>query len=159
MTQKKLALWLKLIIIVIAVCGIIAYAVVIPNYGMSLAARYPEFSGRFWPWLVFIWISGIPCYAVLVLGWLITSGIAKDQAFTVRNARYMKWISQLAAADSVFFLAGNLVLWFLNMSHPGIVLLSLVVVFAGIAVSVAAAALSHLIGKAADLQEQSDLTI
>lgn len=45
------------------------------------------------------------------------------------------------------------------MSHPSVVLFSLVVVFGGIAVAVAAAVLSHLSKKAALLQEQSDFTI
>ena len=48
---------------------------------------------------------------------------------------------------------------FLNMNHPGILLLSWLFVFAGVAVAVAAAVLSHLIKKAAALQEQSDWTI
>ena len=38
-------------------------------------------------------------------------------------------------------------------------LMCLIVVFVGVAISVAAAALSHLVMKAAMLQEQSDLTI
>ncbi len=53
----------------------------------------------------------------------------------------------------------KLVLLFLNMSHPGVVLGSLLVVFAGAAAAVAAAALSHLVRKAALLQEENDLTI
>ena len=48
---------------------------------------------------------------------------------------------------------------FTNMSHSGVALFSLLIVFAGVAVAVAAAALSHLVQKAAVLQEQSDLTI
>ena len=47
----------------------------------------------------------------------------------------------------------------LNMSHPGMTLMSMLIAFFGVAVSIASAALSHLIVKAADLQEQSDLTI
>ena len=45
------------------------------------------------------------------------------------------------------------------MSHPGVLLFSLAVIFAGIAVAVVSAVLSHLVAKAGDLQEQSDLTI
>lgn len=45
------------------------------------------------------------------------------------------------------------------MSHPGVALFSLLVVFAGVAVAVASAVLSHLVQKAAVLQEQSDFTI
>ena len=65
----------------------------------------------------------------------------------------------LAGGDAVFFFLGNLLLLLLNMSHPGVTLLSLLVVFAGAAVAVAAGALSHLVQKAALLQEESDLTI
>ena len=75
------------------------------------------------------------------------------------NARLLKWISWLAAGDSVYFFVGNFVLLLLNMSHPGIVLYSLPVVFVGIAVTVTTAALSHLVRRAAELQKQSDLTI
>ena len=71
----------------------------------------------------------------------------------------MIWISWLAAGDSIFFFAGNILLLFLSMSHPGVTLLLMIVVFAGVSVTIAAAVLSHLIGRAAALQEQSDLTI
>ena len=53
----------------------------------------------------------------------------------------------------------NIILLILNRNHPGVVLASFVVVFVGIAVAVASAALSHLVKKAAALQEQSDWTI
>ena len=45
------------------------------------------------------------------------------------------------------------------MNHPGVILYSLIVVFAGVAVSVVSAALSHLVLKAALLQEESDLMV
>lgn len=96
---------------------------------------------------------------VLYYGWKISANIGNDQSFTDQNASLLKNISVLAALDAAFFFTGNIVLLFLNMSHPGVVLASLVIVFVGVAVSVAAAALSHLVKKAAVLQEQSDWTI
>ena len=159
MEQKSLAIWLKIILVGVGICGLVVYFVVFPSYGESLVSDYPEFSNRFWPWLIFLWISGIPCYAVLVFGWKIAANIARDQSFSNANAKYLKWIAWLAAGDGVFFFVGNMVLLFTNMSHPGIALFSLLVVFAGVAVAVASAVLSHLVQKAAVLQEQSDLTI
>ncbi len=157
--QKGLATWLKIILVGVGICGLVVYFVVFPSYGESLVSDYPEFSNRFWPWLIFLWISGIPCYAVLVFGWKIAANIGRDQSFSNANAKYLKWIAWLAAGDGVFFFVGNIVLLFTNMSHPGIALFSLLVVFAGVAVAVASAVLSHLVQKAAVLQEQSDLTI
>lgn len=159
MEQKGLATWLKIILVGVGICGLVVYFVVFPSYGESLVSDYPEFSNRFWPWLIFLWISGIPCYAVLVFGWKIAANIGRDQSFSNANAKYLKWIAWLAAGDGVFFFVGNIVLLFTNMSHPGIALFSLLVVFAGVAVAVASAVLSHLVQKAAVLQEQSNLTI
>ena len=159
MNQKSLSKWLKAIIIGVGLCGLVVYGVVVPSFGASLVADYPEFSGRFWPWLLFLLATGVPCYAALVLGWQIASSIGQDRTFTAENARRLTWISRLAAGDAAFFFIGNAVLMLLGMSHPGVFLGALLVAFAGVAVTVAAACLSHLVQKAAALQEQSDLTI
>ena len=159
MEQKTLSKWLKCIIVGVGICCLIIYAVVFPLYGTNLLNIYPEFSNRYWPWLIFIWCSGIPCFTVLVLSWKIATNIGNDKSFSMANAKLFKWISGLAAGDSCFFFVGNLLMLFLNMSHPSVVLLSLIVVFVGVAIAVASAALSHLVMKAAKLQEESDLTI
>ena len=159
MEQKALAKWLKLVLLGMGLCGLAVYLGIIPAYGLSLRSLYPEFSNRFWPWLIFLWVSGVPCYGVLALGWRIAANIGRDASFSMDNARCLRYIALLAALDGAYFFLGNLILLFLNMSHPGVVLGSLLVVFAGAAVAVAAAALSHLVRKAALLQEENDLTI
>jgi hypothetical protein len=159
MEQKTLSKWLKLILLGMGICGLAVYLVVVPSFGDSLRSQYPEFAGRYWPWLIFIWVSGIPCYAVLVLGWRIAANIGRDASFSLENARFLRSIAVLAALDAAYVFLGNLAMLFLDMSHPGVVLLSLLVVFAGAAVAVAAGALSHLVRKAALLQEENDLTI
>ena len=159
MEQKTLSKWLRIIIVGAGIVGLIVYFVIIPSYGVSMRTLYPEFSDRFWPWLIFIWLTAVPCYAALVFGWNIALNIRKDRSFSKENAQYLKWISVLAAIDSAYFFVGNIVLLFSNMSHPGITLFSLLIVFVGVAISVASAVVSHLVQKAAALQEQSDLTI
>ena len=159
MEQKSLSKWLKLVLLGMGICGLVVYLLIITGYGVSLRAQYPEFANRYWPWLLFLWVSGVPCYIALALGWRIAVNIGRDASFSLANARYLRTVSLLAAGDAAYFFLGNLVLLFLNMSHPGVTLLSLLVVFAGAAVAVAAAALSHLVRKAALLQEENDLTI
>lgn len=159
MEQKKLARWIKGLIIGIGLCGLLVYLYVIPEFGRTMVADYPEFSHGFWPWLIFIWCTGINCYVALVFAWKIATDVGNDKSFSLKNAERLKTISVLAASDSGFFFFGNIILLLLNLSHPGIVILSLLIVFAGVCVSVAAAALSHLVTKAAALQEDSDLTI
>lgn len=159
MEQKHLSKWLKLILIGIGICGLIVYVAVIPMYGLSLRTQYPEFSNRFWPWIIFIWVSGTPCFMVLYFAWKISTNIGKDLSFSEQNASFLKKISILSVADAGFFFVGNVALLLLNMSHPGVVIASFGIAFVGVAVAVVSAVLSHLVKKAAALQEQSDLTI
>lgn len=160
MKQASLSKWLKFIIMGVGVCGLVIYTLVVPVMGQTIAAaENGEFDYCFWPWLIFIWATGIPCCIVLVFAWKIATNIGLDRSFSLSNAKLLKWISALAVCDSMFFFIGNIVYLFLDMNHPGIVLFSMIVVFIGIAIAVASAALSHLVMKAAMLQEQSDLTI
>jgi hypothetical protein len=157
--QSSLAKWLKWIVIIVGLCGFVVYAWVIPSLGQALAASYPEFAYCYRPWIILIWVTGVPCYVVLAFGWRIAGNIGGNRSFSAENAKLLKRIAILAAADTGFFFVMNIVYWFLNMNHPGIVLMSLIVLVIGIAISAVSAALSHLVRKAADLQEQSDLTI
>lgn len=159
MEQTILSKWLKGTLVGIGLCGLFVYVAVVPALADHILQKYPEFASAALPWKAFIWCSALPCFAVLFYAWKIASNIGADRSFTAENATNLKWISGLAAGDALFFFLGNILLLFLNMNHPGIVLVSFVVEFIGVAVAVAAAALSHLVKKAADLQEQSDLTI
>ncbi len=160
MRQKALSNWLKFIIIGVGLCGLVVYLLVVPMLGQTVAvAEDGVFDHLYWPWLVLIWVTALPVYAALAFGWIIAVNIGKDRSFSVENARLLKWISGLAAGDAAFFFLGNILYLFLSWSHPGVTLLSLIVVFVGVAISVAAAALSHLVMKAALLQEQEELTI
>lgn len=159
MNQKKLALWLKAIIIGVGICGTIVYFGILPDLGSFMHETYPEFSSWHWPWMIFLWCTAIPCYIVLVLGWKIAGNIGADRSFSKENAELLQSIAWLIAGDILFFFLGNAILFFCSMNHPGILLVSLLICVIGIAISVAAACLSHLVRKAADLQEQSDLTV
>ncbi|MBP5288725.1 MAG: DUF2975 domain-containing protein [Clostridia bacterium] len=159
MKQKALATWIRVALALLGVIGAVVYILIIPTFGLDLRDSYPEFSGRFYPWLIFLLSTALPCYAILVLGWLIAGNIGRDQSFSQKNARYLKWIAGIAAGLSLYFFIGNLVLLFLDMSHPGIVIGAMLFVLAGIAVTLAAAALSRLVTKAAVLQDENDLTV
>lgn len=160
MKQSSLANWLKIIIVGLGICGLIIFCIVLPILGQTIDQAYQgEFHSYYLFWLIFIWVAALPCYAVLVLAWRVAVNIGKDRSFSIQNAKLIKGISYLAAADSAFFFLGNIISLFFNLNHPSVVLASLFIIFIGVAISVAAAVLSHLILKAQVLQEQSDWTI
>lgn len=159
MSQKGLANSLKAVMVGIGICGLIVYFNFIPACGKAILYNAPEYEYCYLPWLIFLWITAIPCYLVLICGYRIAVEIGRDNSFSIINARLLKYISGLAAFDSVFLFAGSGIFYALGMSHGGLMLFCVLVVFGGIAVTVAAAALSHLVYKAAALKEETELTI
>ncbi|MDO4261962.1 MAG: DUF2975 domain-containing protein [Eubacteriales bacterium] len=150
---------MKFLVIFAAACGLALDLGVLPVAGMRMAGDYPEFAGFFWPWLVFLWAISLPCFSALSLAWRIFSNIEKERAFSVENADHMERISFLSAADAALLVLGNAAFLLAGGSHMSVLLASFLIALIGIGVSVAAAALSHLIRKAAQLQDQSDWTI
>ncbi len=159
MSQSVLSRCMKTIIFGMWVFGAALYFAVVPMMGQELVEDYPEFSGRFVPWLVFIWCTALPAAAMLVLGWRVATNIGADKSFSAENAKLLEWISYLAAGDAGFFFVGNILFLLLSLSHPAVTLGSLFVSFIGVAIAAAAAVLSHLVQKASAIEEENDLTI
>ena len=108
-----------------------------------------------------VWLI-VFCYVPmsgLVLAFMIALNIYRDRSFCLANARLLAWIAVLAAADTVYFFVGNIILALNSMHHGGFFMICMLVCFAGVAVTVTASALSHYARKAAELKEQADLTI
>ena len=152
MRQKELEKWLKIVIIAVALCGLVVCAVAIPWIGHVLIAPNPQISDMYIPWLVLFIISAI-------LGWRVAVNIGKDRSFSLENARHIKLASKIILFDALYFFVVNVCMWRIYVNHPGVILALVFIVFACVVASVVAAVLSHLVVKAADLQEQSDLTI
>lgn len=159
MKQHNFSQYLKIMIIGIALCGFIICCYVLPSCGKSIIYSNPEFSYCYWPWLIFLWVCALPCYAALICSWTIVSEIGKDNSFSVKNAILMKTISILAASDTGIFFAGNIIFLLINMNHPGVILFSLFIVFAGVAITVASASLSHLVLEASEIKKENDWTV
>ena len=157
--NNRLSDLLRIMIAGMAVCGMIIYFFAFPHLGKELATQFPEFSGCFWPWLIFLWCTGIPCYFVLFQMWKVTETIRKDRIFVMDNVKRITLISKSALLDSTFFLAGNIILLLFSMNHPSIVILSLGIAFAGYSIAIIAYAFATLVRKAVVLQEENDLTI
>lgn len=159
MKQGKFSRRLKIIIIGIAVMAVVVYFWVVPYFGRGIAEANPEYAAAYWPWVIFVTLTAVPIAICCVLAYRIADDIGKDKSFTEVNAKRLSVISTLAAVDGAYFWVGNLVMCFLNWSHPGVFLFCHFFVFLAAALSVAFAALAHLTHKAAGMEEEQELTI
>ena len=146
MDQKKLAIWLKAIVVGCALCGLALFGFILPRYLAYAAEEVP----------VFMLVLAVPCYAVLVCIWKMSDEIKKDNSFSLENAKLLKYIALLAGLDSALLLVGNLAFMLTRHSVPTLALASAILCFVGLAMSVGAACLSHLVHKAALSQDDGD---
>lgn len=159
MKDKSLIRWMRCVIAGITLCGVVIYFVVFPVAGNSIAELYPELKSWLYPWLMFIWVTSIPCFCVLIFLWKIIKNINSGKMFSLENIKYLRYNSRFAAIDAVLFFAGNIMFLFLNMSHPAVLLLSLFVVFIGVSIAILFEGLSKLGEKAYQLQIETEFTI
>lgn len=160
MENKRLSLWLKFVLIGVGLCEIACCGIGLPVLGQFIAvAEQGLFDHLLLPWLVFLWIAALPAIAALFFAWKVADNIGVDRSFSLSSANLIRWIGRLAAADALYLFLGNVTYLLLGMNHPGVFLLIQIPVFVVFAIAIAAFSLSRLVHRAAELQEQSDLTI
>ena len=159
MKHTTLRRWLKIVIIGMGFCGLFVYGWCIPNICNKLCQLYPEYTLQFYAWMLFLLITVIPCYMVLLFAWRIANNIGKGEAFSYDNGKAFRGIFWMAATDALFFFGGNVIFLLCNLSRPIIFLVSLILLFFGIAIAVCAKAMSHLVDNAAAIQEENNGTI
>ncbi|MDR0948243.1 MAG: DUF2975 domain-containing protein [Lachnospiraceae bacterium] len=165
MSAKSLGKWVHLAVISMFVCGFVVFVGVLAYLGINIDYQGGKLDWTWkldWVylvWLIFLWITALPCVWVLVLGWKVAGAISRDEAFTMKVAGWIKTAAMLIFTSVGIFFAGNCLFAILNMHHLGVLLLSFLIEIAGIAVAIVAATLSRYVTKAALLHEEVEGTI
>lgn len=150
--QNKIAGFLKLLTLVLAVMGIVFFS------GMTyFETLHVEKIG--WPALAFTWYSALLCYLILFQFYKVTREIGKDNSFSLENRNSFHRMGQFGLAAcagffvhllyDIFFSANPVFLIFLYIF---LILLSLI--FFGLC-----EALSQLIENAYQVKLENELTI
>ena len=153
---KTIAGSLKFIIVAMGLC---AFAIQSVISLMLIVSDAEEIDAIRIPWMAFLWSTAIPMIPALIYSWRTASNIGKNKAFCLDNAKNLKNIAISSISDAALVLVGNIVYLLLDISHPSVLLFSCVIVLVGIAIFIAAMGLSQLIRNAAELQEETELTI
>ena len=117
MKQKELARWMKGIVVLGFLCVLFLDAIWVPELGRDLAWNTPNLKVMFWPCLIYFWISTIPVMVFMALVWQMATEIGRDNSFCMKNALRLRTCSLLAAADTVYYIIGGVVLLSMNLLH------------------------------------------
>ena len=159
MSSKTLRTLVRAAIIAVGLCGLAGAGLIIPSLGRDFIRSIPGYSYMFWPWMIFIWLLAVPCFAALVYVWKVSTAIGQEEVFSMKTAKWVSRSALLIFADVGLLFAGNAVFALLNMSHFSIILFSLIISIISMAIGALTAILARYITKAAALQEEADGTI
>lgn len=159
MKTKTFSALMKISVLIAAIGGLFICIFVIPNFGKSIISSYQEFSGWYWPWLIFTWLVSLPCFILLIYVWKVSDSIKNETVFTLKTAKMVRAGVILLLTDSAFLFGGSIVLLLFNMNHPSIVLLSTVIAIIEVVVSLFGEIVYQYMIKAAILKEESEGTI
>ena len=158
MTSKNLSNLMKVIIIIFGICGIVLYGITVFK-GFDFINGYPLNTTKNLPWMIFLLITGIPCYVDLYQGWRIADTISTDGAFCKDNSRRLKVIGILALITSVYHFIGDTTFLLLGTINTPLYLCEILIFVIGIAIAITSFVLSYLTSKATTIKEENDLTI
>ncbi len=159
MNQKKMSVMLKSIALIAGVMGLLFLAILMPVLADDCKRMYSEVAYLYWPGLCYGWLIGIIYYMALFQFWKICNEIGRDNSFSKENIKSLNIISILAILASGIWFAGIVGLILIKSISIGFFVLMSIAVLISLAVSVIATVLSHLVRKAYELKEESELTI
>ena len=108
MNKNKLSVWLKAIVIAMAVMGLVLFFVFVPLVGIDLVKNGALTKAAAWAFFGFLTPTAVPFYLVLIWLWLVASDIGKGATFTYKNSIRIKNMAIACLADTLYLFAGIL---------------------------------------------------
>ena len=159
MKQKELSNWLKVIIVICGILGLLFCVYFGPEIGREVLLNSEKMKVLYKPFIVFIWITGIPFYIALILGWQICLDISTNQAFNIKNADRLKQVSVLAMIEGLFYVVALVYLLVDQSFSTNMLIIILLILFFAVVISVFTSMLSQLVREASKIKTDNDLTI
>jgi hypothetical protein len=163
MNNKRIALILKSVIIMITLIGLTICIIWYP-FSISLTTIGTVNSNitisqtiEFWIQLVFYWLASVPCFIVLFFSWLITDFIKADEVFSFKVANLLNKSSKTLLLDLLIFLVGNII--FVCLKWNDFALIYFFIALIGFCLVAITFIISHYVVEAANLREINEGTI
>jgi len=131
----------------------------VPFYMQHVIDVRPDLAGWDYWMRAYALLVAVPVWVTIVLLWKVFGTIPKSDAFSQENARRFQWIAWLAEGD--LCLVGGFALFLLisGVTPPFLVMCFGGAIFAGIVAAMVFHVLAGLVRNAAELKQDSDMTI
>lgn len=156
MKQTKISYWLKGLVIVLAVMGILFFGG-LTCYAFHMKNEQPD--NALWTFVFFAWYTAIFCYVILIEFWKVCTEIGKDNSFSLENTRAFHHMGLCGIAEAVGFAAR--LLWFCvcGAATFPIAVFLIAELLLSLMFLILCEALSRLVRNAYEVKRENELTI
>lgn len=156
MKRETLFLRLAVIILGLPIAGFLAFL----TYDFITVPKKDGFS-LFIPMVLVLYVSAIPYFFALFQTMKLLGQIDRNEAFSITSVNALKNIKRCAIVISGLFIVDIPFLYRIAEidDAPGVLLFSLMIIFASIVIAVFAAVLQKLLTNALEMKSENDLTI
>lgn len=159
MNHRRISVFLLAAGVIAALGVLCVFAGYVPLLAQSCLAYYPALGWLYWPGLIYLWLIGGLLFASVLQYMGICRRIGQNQSFCMSNANGLLRIARLLGVAAGMCLLGPCAALLPGMSF-GSWAIPIALLAAGCgAMGVLAWALSWLLRRAVQLQEENDLTI
>ncbi len=150
----------KWLIMILAGSTFVLSITLLPEILSWMAWRFPEVAYLQYPALIFLWITLIGFYYMVVLVLQICSNIQDGKGFTVSNAKLFDRIAFMALLELIAYLGGfiTVAVW-LNEAHPSFIFALFLVAFVCLVIFGFCKVMQHLLQRVADIKEENEYTV
>ena len=156
MTQKKISYWLKGIVILLGIMGVLFWGG-LTAYAFYLRADEPQ--NLFWTFIFSSWYTAAFCYGVLIEFWGVCTQIGNDNSFSRENARHFHRMGICGVLALAGFVIRPLYLALEQALTVGFGIFVAAEILIAIVFIVLCEALSRLILNAYEMKQENELTI
>lgn len=153
--QKGSTLFLKTVIVAVGL-----FVLFLCVYGLPVTMGAFNWGG-YDPILLGMYLPAIPFYIALGHGLRLLGHIERGEVFSQLAVNSLRSIQWSGVAISGMYAAGMPYIFYVadKDDAPGVVAIALVIIFASLVISVAAALFKQLLQRAVDLKAENDLTV
>lgn len=156
MRQTKISYWLKGLVIVLAIMGILFFG------GLTYWAIYIK-NGQpdnlLWTFVFFAWYTAAFCYVILIEFWKVCTEIGKDNSFSMENTRAFHHMGLCGIAEAVGFAARLLWFFVCGAATLPIAIFIIAEIILSLIFMILCEALSRLVQNAYEVKRENELTI
>lgn len=157
--EKKIALMMRLAIIIVAICGVALcwwmsiYLFVVIGLGSFDKPAYLLYAQ-----LASFFIAAVPFFIALIIFWLVSGNVKRKEVFTKKTVKYFSLVVKMLLWDIIIYTVVSVIFYFL-LENPMMLCINVFLILVGGAATLVIHLLSLFLKEAVFLQEESDCTI